>query len=272
MKIGSFLLNFTNIQRIHQLKTFEEAVNHPALQGIACVDGDTQVYDKYDIREMKRVLDDHGIETSSIYHVAHCDEFAGQGRQKVLDDLKRQLDRCAFMETKMFMPIPECRNDMERSERQKIVLDYFNTAAEAVVPYGMQVIMENISMVQYTFATVSDIGFYLDQIPELGYALDTGNFWFNDSDVLEACDKFMSRIVHVHLKDILPYAENPPRVFLGRGLDVVATGDGIIPIPVILERLKQNGYEGALSLEITTPVQLTEKVARSVSYLKNWLD
>lgn len=270
MKIGTFLLHIVKLQELCQMNALDEALKHPAIQGISCVDGDTKVYDRLDLREAKHVLDDHGIQTSSVYHVACCDEIIGAGREQLKDDLKFQLDRCAIVETKMMMPVPECSTEIGFPERRKLMMEYFCTAAELAEPYGIQVVMENYSRAESTFATVADVGCYLDQIPQLGYVLDTGNFWFTHSDVLEACEKYLSRIVHVHIKDMKNIKDNPPRVFEGRGFDSVAIGDGDTPIEAIIERLKQIHYSGALSIEISSPVQLVEKLAGSIRYLNNW--
>ena len=270
MKIGTFLLHVAKIQSLYQLDTLDEALNLPALQGLSCVDGDTKVFNQYDLHEVKRALDNHGIQTSSVYHVACCDEICGPGRERLKDDLKFQLDRCAIVDTKMFMPVPDCSQAIAIPERRKLMIEYFCTAAELAAPYGIQAVMENFSRAESTFATVEDVGCYLDQIPQLGYVLDTGNFWFTHSDVLDACSKYISRIVHVHIKDIKDISDNPPRIFEGRGFDSVSIGSGDTPIKEILKKLQQYQYSGTLSIEISSAVQLEEKLSDSIRYLKNW--
>lgn len=269
MKIGTFLLHIVKLQEIHRLQSLAQALEHPAVQGIACMDGDTKVYDRLDLPEAKRILDGHGIATSSVYHVACCDEVTGPGRTALADDLRFQLDRCAAMETTMLMPVPECSADISFDDRRRRMAEYFALAAELAAPYGIQAVMENYSRAESTFATVADVGWYLEQIPQLGYVLDTGNFWFTHSDVLEACEKYLSRIVHVHIKDMKNMAENPIRVFQGRGFDSVAIGDGDTPVEAILSKLQQGGYTGVLSIEISSPAGLAEKLAGSVRWLQN---
>ena len=123
-----------------------------------------------------------------------------------------------------------------------------------------------------TFATVSDVEYYLKQLPQVGFVLDTGNFWFTESDVLEICDRCISRVEHVHIKDIKNLHEDPPRVYQGRGFDSMAIGDGDTPIAAILEKLTQSGYSGTLSIEISSPVRLLEKMGASIKYLRRWTE
>lgn len=271
MKIGTFLLHLVQIQERYQMKSLEEVLTSTSVQGIQCVDGDTKVYDQLELPEVKKLLDVHGIQTSSVYHVAVCDEISGAGREGLKDDLKYQLDRCAFMETGIMMPVPSCSANIVLPDRPKLMLEYFSTAVELAQPYGIKVAAENYSRSKSRFTSVTEVGYYLDQLPQLGYVLDTGNFWFTGADVLEACDKYLSRVVHVHMKDIQEMAEDPVRTLEGRGFDSAAIGEGDLPLREIVERLKKIQYEGTLSIEISSPLRLAEKMADSIHNIKDWI-
>ena len=270
MKIGTFLLHLEQIQQRYQIQSLAEVVANLAAQGLQCVDGDTKVYERLELPEVKKMLDAQGIQTSSVYHVAVCDGITGAGREKLMDDLKYQLDRCAFMETKILMPVPQCSADIALADRPKLMLEYFNTAIEAAKPYPITVAAENYSRAESRFTSVAEVGYYLNQLPQLGFVLDTGNFWFTGANVTEACDKYLDRIVHVHMKDIKEMTVDPIRTLEGRGFDSVAIGDGDLPLRRITERLKENGYEGTLSIEISSPLLLKEKMERSIGNLQTW--
>ena len=271
MKIGTFLLHLEQIQQRYQLGSLEAVLAAPYVQGIQCVDGDTKVYDRMDLSKVKKMLDAHGIETSSIYHVAVCDEITGAGREKLMDDLKYQLDRCAFMETGILMPVPGCSAEIALTDRPKLMLEYFAAAAELAQPYGIKAAAENYSRRESRFTSVAEVGYYLDQLPQLGYVLDTGNFWFTGADVMEACDKYLERTVHVHMKDIKEMTAEPVRTLEGRGFDSTAIGEGDLPLQKIVERLKTVNYEGTLSIEISSPLRLGEKMEESIRNIKSWI-
>ena len=126
--------------------------------------------------------------------------------------------------------------------------------------YGIQTVIENYSQPISTCATIADIDFYLSQIPQLGYALDTGNYWFNDLDSLDACKLFLPRIAHVHLKDIQPMTTDAARTLLGKRFDCVSPGSGVIHIAEILDVLTSFGYDGVFSLEVNTKNDLQKKL------------
>ena len=75
MKIGTFLLQIVKMREICGMASLNDALMHPAVQGISCLDGDTKVYDRLDLPETKRILDFHGLQTSSVYHTACCDDI-----------------------------------------------------------------------------------------------------------------------------------------------------------------------------------------------------
>ncbi len=271
MKIGTFLLHLVQIQERYQMKSLEEVLASSAVQGIQCVDGDTKVYDRLELPEVKKMLDANEIQTSSVYHVANCDNIMGAEKEKLKDDLKIQLERCAFMETKLMMPVPNCSTQIALEDRPKFMLEYFKTAAELAQPYGIMAVAENYSRAESRFTTATEVGYYLDQLPQLGFVLDTGNFWFTGGDALEACERYLSRIVHVHAKDIKNIDVDPPRMLEGRGFDSVAIGEGDLPLKKIVERLKKQEYEGTLSIEISSPLRLAEKMEASVCNLQSWI-
>ena len=88
---------------------------------------------------------------------------------------------------------------------------------------------------------------------------------------MEACDKYLERTVHVHMKDIKEMTAEPVRMLEGRGFDSTAIGEGDLPLKKIVERLKTVGYEGALSIEISSPLRLGEKMEKSIRNIKSWI-
>ena len=271
MKIGTFLLHLEQIQQRYQLESLETVLVSNYVRGIQCVDGDTKVYDRMDLSELKKILEERGIETSSIYHCTICDEITGAGRERLKDDLKYQLERCAFMETGILMPVPSCSAEMTLQDRPKLMLEYFATAAELAQSYGIKAAAENYSRRESRFTSVAEVGVYLEQLPQLGYVLDTGNFWFTGANVMEACDQYLDRVVHVHMKDMKEMTVDPVRVLEGRGFDSTASGEGDLPLREIVERLKKIRYDGTLSIEISSPLRLAEKMETSIGNIKSWI-
>lgn len=91
--------------------------------------------------------------------------------------------------------------------------------------------------------------------PEVGLLLDTGHLTFAGADPLTVAQRWISRINHVHCKDIraevLAEVKNRKTSFLDAVLSGVFTvpGDGCIDYPPIMALLKQHGYQGWLVVE-----------------------
>jgi len=91
--------------------------------------------------------------------------------------------------------------------------------------------------------------------PEVGLLLDTGHLTFAGADPLAVAQRWISRINHVHCKDVradvLAEVKNRKTSFLDAVLSGVFTvpGDGCVDYPPIMALLKQQGYQGWLVVE-----------------------
>lgn len=102
---------------------------------------------------------------------------------------------------------------------------------------------------------------YLDEIPELAYALDAGNLHYagRGEDILEMMRYAEGRIEHVHLKDF-EHGSNRIRASLGLGQ---------IPNETIVLTMLRNGYDKWITLEDLRGDKL-EDVNRQVSVVRYW--
>ncbi|WPU23712.1 myo-inosose-2 dehydratase [Cedecea neteri] len=91
--------------------------------------------------------------------------------------------------------------------------------------------------------------------PEVGLLLDTGHLTFAGADPLSVAERWISRINHVHCKDVragvLADVKNRKTSFLDAVLSGVFTvpGDGCVNYPPIMALLKKHGYQGWLVVE-----------------------
>jgi len=83
---------------------------------------------------------------------------------------------------------------------------------------------------------------YFAEIPELDFALDTGNVMYSDrgTDILEEFEYFYLKIRHVHVKD------HPT----GRPQGYALPGEGVVPNEKMLRKLFADGYNGWVTLEL----------------------
>ncbi|GAB3246456.1 IolE/MocC family protein [Chitinimonas naiadis] len=91
--------------------------------------------------------------------------------------------------------------------------------------------------------------------PEVGLLFDTGHATFGGGDALALLQKHLSRVVHVHCKDVRPHvvklARNRQWTFLQSVINGAFTvpGDGSIDFPALLQLLARHGYRGWLVVE-----------------------
>jgi hypothetical protein len=92
--------------------------------------------------------------------------------------------------------------------------------------------------------------------PELVFLLfDTGHFAFAGENPVEAVEKYVHRIRHVHLKDMRPdvvaqvKAEHMSFLDAVRAGAFTVPGDGCIDFPSIFKVLKENDYKGWMIVE-----------------------
>ena len=103
---------------------------------------------------------------------------------------------------------------------------------------------------------------FLDEIPDLRFALDTGNLYFagRGEDILEMMAYAKGRVGHIHLKD--QTAEDNRKY--------VTLGLGAVPNEEIVKAIACTDYDGWYTLENPVGDVLNDSV-RQVALLKSWL-
>ncbi len=88
--------------------------------------------------------------------------------------------------------------------------------------------------------------------PKLRLNFDTGNTFIAGQDPVEFCDRFIDKIVHVHVKDVsASMAEAMRGKDTGIAISHCAIGDGVNAdnIKTCLKKLHARGFDGVLSME-----------------------
>lgn len=100
-----------------------------------------------------------------------------------------------------------------------------------------------------------------DFAPWVGIAYDTGWMATQGYDPVQAVDELKDYLVHVHLKDVLAVGVH----------DTCALGDGIVDIKGVLQKLKDIGYSGAITIEHEPPnFDPSDDVRLSLERAKSW--
>lgn len=131
--------------------------------------------------------------------------------------------------------------------------------------------IENFGYADRPYHTIGEIERLLAAVPDLCYTLDTGNFLFGRENALRAASLFAPRIHHVHCKDFslrpIPGSQTE-RDDHGAPLYPAALGAGAAPLAAVIARLREYGYQGALSIEQFGVADPFSAVRESLSFLK----
>lgn len=199
-----------------------------------------------------------------------------QSYTEVLDDLKRN-----GIGNLLVVPGFISR-EIATSGNQDIIVTALARAREAMLPnmihlleyadeLGISVTMEDFDDIVAPFATMEQVKWFLDRLPSLGCAFDTGNFLYSEQDVMQAWELLNDRITYVHCKDrsLTPVeGEDSHLTVAGRELYSAAVGHGVIPMSEILSLLVQKGYEGPIAIEHFGSIDQLSDMKTSASYLR----
>ena len=86
--------------------------------------------------------------------------------------------------------------------------------------------------------------------PALGLNLDTGNLWLGGGDPVAFVRKFMSKIHHVHWKDMPESMLSERGKKYGCGMSTIPLGSGVVDIRGVFIELQKNGFDGHTTLEV----------------------
>ena len=103
--------------------------------------------------------------------------------------------------------------------------------------------------------------------PMLKVNYDTGNAYLGGSDPYDGLTAVMSKLVHLHAKDISTSQAASDRGKVTGTPVGCACGEGVIDWPRVIAILQDGGYDGVLSVECGTRKQ----AASSLTYLMNLL-
>ena len=151
------------------------------------------------------------------------------------------------------------------------MLEGMTRLSELAKASGLILTIEDYDDAMSPIATIAGMKIFLDAIPDLKVAFDTGNFAFSGDDVLAAGKEFFERTAHVHMKDRLwsrTGSGDPKECVDGTLLWPCAVCDGDIPMDEILRGLKGVGYDGYLMAEFFGAASYAELIEKSAKNLK----
>ena len=198
-------------------------------------------------------LEDAGLQLDAFISTLDVVSFNEEKRKDNMARLKEQMDLMEKRKIPILMIAPSvtaAKSEEERLRMRDAMVESYSAAIDYAEGSGIQVAVENFSLLTRSDSRMEDLRYLFDCVPKLGFVLDSGNFFCIGEDVLQAYELLSDRIIHAHFKDWGwdPYGEvvreNMPR-FTGTAL-----GQGVLPLRELAQRLRQDKPELNVVLEI----------------------
>ncbi len=227
-----------------------------------------------DISDIRKALDDHGLEISNInafmhhadgdtYHPSWIESDAGL-RAKRVDYTLRCLDLAAKLGAQTLSTEPGGPLlGMHPEEGLRLFMEGLRAVEKRARENGIRILIEpepGLLIENSTqFATL-----FRELDPDVfGLNCDIGHFFCVGEDPVRIITKMKHLIHHFHLEDIAPSRKHYHLML----------GEGAIDLPQVLQTILEMGYGGFVTVELYTYEEQPEAASRKArAYLQNWQD
>lgn len=218
---------------------------------------------------LSKQLLESGLPISSVYCHFHW-ETPGQG-----PEMTEVLNRLKELNIHTLLAIPGfiLPGQTPQESRQNL-LNPLKELCDMAPQYEVQIVMEDFDSSDSSFGNSEGVSWYLENIPKLGCAFDTGNFLYFGEDSLSVLPKFLNRITYLHCKDRsydVVEGETPLTTSIGEKLYSSPVGLGIIHMTEILNDVLNSGYNGPLAIEHFGSTKQLDYMLESARYLNSLL-
>ena len=267
-KITVFYDHIRNAMKQENL-TLEEVAAKLTAAGISGIETDYLDVAGEEGEALASKLSELGLPVSSVYCHFHWEL---DPPQEEIEAVLKQLQKVGIQN---LLAIPGFMLEGQTSlESKEILCPYLSKLCEEAKAYGIQVLMEDFDGAAASFGTSDDLRWYMDRIPQLGCAFDTGNFLFFGENADEALPALEDKVAYVHCKDrsLEPKeGEEPLMAVTGTALYSSPVGHGVIKMREILEKILANGYEGPLAIEHFGSMHQLDDMLASAAFLRDFL-
>lgn len=266
MKIGVFYHHVLEAARQRNVSLCEMMKKVKAM-GVDYLEMDLLVADK--IEETAALLKNCGLSASNI-----CVNYDwGNDPTDMLGDIQIRMAH-AFGSDKI-MPIPGLyAGEKKDPAALSNMLEGMDRLAEKARREGLAICIEDYDNARSPIASSEGMRYFLDRIPRLGVAFDTGNFLYACEDVCDAYERLSDRIIHVHLKDRAnSYRPGGKKLRMdGAPMYPCAVGDGDLPLAQLIREWKDRKYQGIFTLEFYDAADYYQCIEDSVKYVLQFQD
>lgn len=228
--------------------------------GINYVDLSFVETEMYGLQNVKQILQMTGAKVNCCISMLKMQACT---LEQAKTQIGKELAEAAELGADKLLVVPfevSCGNDPdERRKTADHIVEMLQMAVEMAKGTGIKICIEDTPSCFIPLSTAAECKYVLEKVPGLGFAFDTANMIpGGDKEPLAFYEELKEYICHVHLKDIqYTDKEYADPCSDGRRITCVRSGEGIIPVKEIMERIIADGYKGSAMLEYTDPKEHT---------------
>ncbi|KOR87962.1 sugar phosphate isomerase/epimerase family protein [Paenibacillus solani] len=233
------------------------------------------------VREMKTLADEHGLAIPALAgYMGHFSTSGDDDCAVAYDQFMELLERAVMLDAEMLRIFQGGPNAfLAEDYHYTKAAHWIRKCAEEARAAGKRIVLEihNQSLVETTDSALR----LLDLIGEdhVGVIHDAGNMYITDTDYGdESVRQLGSRLFHVHIKDEQRIGQvGAPGTFKNltrHGEEFFLQcrlGEGEVDHSGLLRGLRQQQYQGWLTLECAAPYPPKERLAYDLLVIKEWL-
>ncbi len=214
----------------------------------------------------RKVMDDLGLVAYSSTNQLFLEE-SGPQRANAIETLKWKVEMAESLGADRLV-IPSAAGQQHTMQDYDEVYENLTEAAEIARPHNVTLMVEftrNSTLISNLRTSLSVVR-AVDH-PNIKAMIDIYHFWAGTSKFEDLDEIRQGEIHHVHFEDTP--AEPHYEVFIQK--DRAYPGEGIAPLQRIVDKLKEKGYNRAMSLELfdqevrnTDPFEVASKAIRTI--------
>jgi inosose dehydratase len=253
--ISTFAVHVYEVMKAKGI-TMQQAVDQFKAVGVTGFDGE---YTDPKLEELAAA----GLKPAMIYGVM---SFRDPAKDEI--EQNKYLDRAKKLGAKYMMIVPDMMGDLKDDPSDPIyereflkTVDGLKRLVAKCKAAGICPMVEDFGYRINPGSHFCNLKRYFAMIPDLKFALDTGNVMYSDrgTDILELFEYFHDKIEHVHVKD---HPKGGPQ-------DYALPGEGVVPNEKMLRQLFAEGYDGWVTLELFGASDMLDAVEKTCKFINS---
>lgn len=272
LHISSFSHNILMQARENLFKNPVEGFKYYREKGMEYSDIIGSFFDLYPLDEYMKYYELSGMKPGSLIignNFAARDKEEREKNICILKEYMEQMSKYGIGDM-MLSPMTEpTKNQQEFNELRDLTIEGYGLLVDYAKKIGVGLSFENRSSLERVDSRTEDIKYILDNVPGLDFVLDTANSYVVDEDVWEMYNTLRDRIRHFHFKDWVKDENGTIKKNGVACLEGCALGKGFLPLKELLTTIVKDGFDGRLSIEISTYNQVSiEMLDESIAFLQ----